>query len=208
MDDATAITAIIVSGVVGPSLAALWARGLATSQDRRNRESADLKELRILLDDAVAGFDAVIRRYQEFSEAWYSREAQPNADTRAAMEDAYVPLGRAAIALFEMHSRFDARLGPDHPLSEGFEKLRDQAFQLMSGPGGVAAAFDKFTKEQRDAVHELSVAQLSVFVGNRRDWIVASLPAAGLRVPDLDRQTVAVSGKQQGVARTDPAPPS
>jgi len=71
--DATAITGIIVSGIVGPSLAAWWARGLARSQDRRNRESGDLKELRILLDEAVGHFDTLIRHYKEFSSAWYTR---------------------------------------------------------------------------------------------------------------------------------------
>jgi hypothetical protein len=54
------------------------------------------------------------------------------------MSAAYVPLQNAAFAL-EMHSRFDARLGPDHPLSLGFGELRirtggqEESFAIAGG---------------------------------------------------------------------------
>lgn len=195
MADATAITGIIVSGVVGPSLAAWWTRGLARSQDRRNRESDDLKELRILLDEAMGHFDALIRYYGDFLNTWSVREQRADAETEAAMSAAYVSLEATGMALLEMHSRFDARLGPDHPLSQGFAKLRDEAWQLVSTPGGIAMDFDKFDEEQRDGVRKTSLAELSLFVSRRREWIMESLPLAGLKLPDLEpRERVAARG--------------
>lgn len=190
MADATAITGIVVSGIVGPSLGAWWARGQARSQDRRARESDDLKELRVLLDEAMGHFDALVRRYGEFSAAWYDREARPGPETTAAMSAAYVPLQNAAFALLEMHSRFDARLGPDHPLSQGFGKLREDAWQLAQTPGGVATAWNQFGGDQREAVRSQSQAELSAFVARRRAWIVESLPLAGLKLPKLEPRPV------------------
>jgi hypothetical protein len=184
--DATAITGIIVSGLVGPSLGAWWARGQARSQDRRARQSDDLKELRVLLDEAMGHFDALVRRYGEFSAAWYTRETQPDPDTKTAMEDAYLALQATAVELFEMHSRFDARLGPDHPLSQGFGALRDDAQQLATSPGGVAMSFDRFEQTDRDAVREHGQAELALFVSRRREWIIESLPLAGLKLPNLE----------------------
>jgi hypothetical protein len=183
--DATAITGIIVSGIVGPSLGAWWARGQARSQDRRNREADDLKELRILLDEAVGHFDALVRSYNQFSAAWYDREDQPTAETAAAMSAAYVPLQTTTLALLEM-SRFDARLGPDHPLSRGFEALRDEALQLVATPRGVVADFDAFDQDGRDGVRRVNKAELTLFLRSRRDWIVESLPLAGLKLPKLE----------------------
>jgi hypothetical protein len=186
--DATAITGIIVSGIVGPSLAAWWARSLARSQDRRNRESDDLKELRVLLDEALGHFDALLRYYSDFSNAWYEREERSNRDTEAAMSTAYAALEGTALALLEMNARFDARLGPEHQLSGGFEKLRDEAWELVKTPGGVAMAFDEMSREQRNRVRELSQGELALFVARRREWIMESLPLAGLRIPAIERR--------------------
>ena len=103
----------------------------------------------------------------------------------------YVPLQNAAFALLEMHSRFDARLGPDHPLSQGFGKLRDDAWQqLAQTPGGVATAWNQFGGDQREAVRSQSQAELSAFVARRRAWIVESLPLAGLKLPRLEPRPV------------------
>jgi len=108
------------------------------------------------------------------------------------MSAAYLSLEATSVALLEMHSRFDARLGPDHPLSQGFAKLQDTAWQLVRTPGGVARSFDEFSRELRDSVLKLSQAELALVVAERREWIIQSLPLAGLRLPDLEpRQRVA-----------------
>ena len=79
---------------------------------------------------ALGHFDALLRYYSDFTNAWYEREERSDRHTEAAMSGAYASLEATALALLEMNARFDARLGPDHQLSEGFEKLRDEAWEL------------------------------------------------------------------------------
>jgi len=184
MADATAITGIIVSGVVGPSLAALWTRSLARSQYRRDRESADLKELRILLDQGLDQIDVLIKHFEQFSKAWGTAEEEPSARSVAELSAAYDPLDDDLMGMLVLQSRFDARLGPAHGLSEGFRQLSDQAWEFARAPGGFARHFDAFDAEQRHAVMELSRAEQAVFLGRRTDWLGESLPLAGLRLPE------------------------
>jgi hypothetical protein len=47
-------------------------------------------------------------------------------------------------------------------------------------------SFDRFDQKDRDAVRELGQAELAQFVSRRREWIVESLPLAGLKLPNLE----------------------
>ncbi|MGZ6601725.1 MAG: hypothetical protein ACXVFO_02735 [Solirubrobacteraceae bacterium] len=203
MSDAVviAITGIVVSGVVGPSLAAWWSRGLAQSHDRRERESADLKELRSLIDEAMDHLDALDAAYNAFSAAWYTQENAPTRDHRGAMQEAYASLEGSALALYKVQSRLEARLGPDHPLSRGFQALCEKAWQLVRTPGGVATSSEQFSKEAQQAVRELNRNELALFMAERRDWVLVSLPLAGLRLPPPNRGDArAAPGRRQAAS--------
>ena len=49
-------------------------------------------------------------------------------------------------------------------------------------------AFDEMSREQRNRVRELSQRELTLFVARRREWIMESLPLAGLRLPAIERR--------------------
>lgn len=107
-DTAVSITAIVVSGVVGPALAAWWTR----DRQRADHRQELMRELRGVLDDAAS---ALGRAKRAFEWLWVlHREGTPREDESA--RDGFVRWRRELADVRLCEDRLAIRLGKDHPI--------------------------------------------------------------------------------------------
>ena len=111
-DTAVAITAIVVSGVVGPSLSAVWSRARQRADQRRDSS----KELREVLDE---GAHALGESKRAFEYVWvlYSNKCPPDDDRAVRASDSW----RQALARVRFaEDRIAIRLGDGHEIHLAF----------------------------------------------------------------------------------------
>jgi hypothetical protein len=111
-DTSIALTAIVVSGVVGPGLAAWWTR----ERQKSDHEQELRRELRAVLDEGAhalgrtkRAFDRVLLLYRQGVPPDSAEAKEAFLDWRAALADVRYEEDRLAI-----------RLGADHPAHEAF----------------------------------------------------------------------------------------
>lgn len=105
-DTAVSITAIVVSGVVGPGLGAWWTR----ARQRADHELASRAELRTVLDDGAnaAGnakrcFERVYNLHREGVDRQSAEAEEAAARWRAAMQDVHYLDDRIALRVGDSH---------------------------------------------------------------------------------------------------------
>ena len=109
---AISITAILVSGIVGPGLAAWWTR----ERQRADHRQELSRELRQVLDDSASALGNTKRAF-EWLWVLHQRET-PREDEDAQRSFARWRHEIAAVRLCE--DRLAIRLGPGHPVHEAY----------------------------------------------------------------------------------------
>jgi hypothetical protein len=134
--DWTAITGIVVSGVVGPATGGFIAWHLAGRAQRHERELADLETARIVLDEAAThlrtalGYGGQLRGLYLTHGEFLGERAAPQLDQVYATFRA-VELDR---------QRIELRFGADSPVTQAFKDTVDAL--LEAGSAAHTAAGD------------------------------------------------------------------
>lgn len=168
-DTAVSITAIVVSGLVGPSLGAWWTR----RRQRDDHQRAMQAELRTVLDEGAnaAGnakrcFERVYNLHREGGDRQSAEAKEAAAGWRAAMQEVHYLDDRIAI-----------RVGDEHSVHKAFVDWIDTLdLQRRFARGYERGELSpRLIQRQREG-HE-------AFDGARRRYIAAAREIVGPRVP-------------------------
>lgn len=112
MADPTALTAIVVSGVVGPGLGAWWTR----NRQRDAQEQALAQELRDVLDEAAHALGETKRAFERL----YVLQGKDCARTDPAVIAEFQSWRSTLGAVRYAEDRIAIRLGLEHPVHTAF----------------------------------------------------------------------------------------
>jgi hypothetical protein len=125
------LTAIVVAGILGPSLAGWIQLRLASRRERHERELHDIDELRALLDDALASLFDIERGMADLRATMlrhghhgYRRDRGPYA---AAFEDLWENLRNFR----QRAARLAIRVGPATKLARTTEAATDHTVEII-----------------------------------------------------------------------------
>lgn len=149
------VTGIIVSGVVGPSIAALLARRSRTREFHREQVAARRGELRQLLDEAASLLASGPTNVRILHEQQAGAEVE---HARAWLSQVF-PIGQ----------RLQLWLPADHPVVTSYERVRER---LVDAAGAGAAPgsdriLDQFEQDRAS------------FLDHARDALLSPIPEAG-----------------------------
>lgn len=152
MADSTVIvgvTGIIVSGVVGPSVAAVLARRSRSREFHREQVAARRSELRKLLDEAASLLASGPTNVRILHEQATSEEAE---QARAWLSQIF-PIGQ----------RLQLWLPADHPVVTSYERVRKGLLQAAeTGPAAeTGMVLDQFERERTEFLDRSREALLS-----------------------------------------------
>lgn len=124
MADWTAITGIVVSGVVGPSLGATYAARRLNREHASSRVLGDLAELRSLLDDA----EQAVRRATRWAASMQGLFMTHGRWLRERANEQYEVLRESAREVDRQAGRITLRRGTEDPMTCAY----DRAFQGLT----------------------------------------------------------------------------
>ena len=120
---------ILVSGLVGPSVAARWTTRLEREKDTRARSIARRDDLRVIVDEAAKALGGAVARLRPALEAQQS--GQPlSQDTRDFLAD-----------LFTLGQRLRLRVPAVDPMVSSYDTAREQLIAVSRATNS-QAAFD------------------------------------------------------------------
>jgi hypothetical protein len=143
MPDWTAITGIVVAGVVGPAVGALWERSRQGRQFHHEVTMRDVAELRSLLDDAAQSLE----RVDHARGAAYGRILQEGRYPTEAGGEATNRFRTKVAALSVLKARLSIRLGETDSLHQLFSDALTALVQVLD-----AIDMAAFMREQADMV--------------------------------------------------------
>jgi len=149
------VTGILVSGVVGPTVAAWLARRARSRDFHREQVAHRRDELRRLLDEAaslLASGPTKIRVLHERS-------------SQSDVEEAEAWLGQ----VFPIGQRLQLWLPADHPVVSSYERVRERLIDAATAGAGPAAdpVLSQFEEERR------------WFLDHARNALLSPIPEAG-----------------------------
>lgn len=150
------VTGIVVSGVVGPAVAAVLARRTRTREFHREQVAARRDELRKLLDEAaslLASGPTNVRILHE-------RTAGAELDRARGWLSQVFPIGQ----------RLQLWLSADHPVITAYERVRERLVDAAeAGPApATEAILDQFELERK------------TFLDRARDALLGPIPEEGV----------------------------
>ena len=164
-DTAIALTAIVVSGVVGPGLAAWWSR----ERQKSDHEQALRNELREVLDEGAhalgqtkRAFDRVLILYRQGVAAESAEAKEAFLGWRGALADVRYADDRIAI-----------RLGVDHPAHVAF----DDCMKTLEAMRTLAWGYEQ--NKVTDGMTTRTDKANQAYVGTRRGYINAAKGLVG-----------------------------
>lgn len=128
------VVGILVSGLVGPTVTALWTARREKQKDHRAAVSARRDDLRTLLDEAAKSLAAAVPTLRPLLQAHLAGEALPEGPRDFLS------------ALFPLEQRLAIRVGGEHALVTGFRAARE-ALITVSEATGSQQKFDEAVKE-------------------------------------------------------------
>jgi hypothetical protein len=108
------IVGIVTSGVVGPGVAAWWARNRQHAEFEHDRETRRADDLRQVLDNAAICLGSGLSRFREAFEAEAAGQPIP-AERQEWFEQAHLA-----------HERLRLRLPEGHPVIDRYETARER----------------------------------------------------------------------------------
>ncbi len=150
------VVGILVSGLVGPSIAARWTTMREREKDARARLAAHQDDLRIVVDEAAKALGGAVARLRPALEAQLRGEPIP-ADTRDFLAE-----------LFTLGQRLRIRAPAADPLVRAYDAARDQ-LKVLSRATGSKADFDGAADVFDD--------RRAAFLDASRDALTAPTPA-------------------------------
>jgi hypothetical protein len=171
-DVAVPIAAIVVSGVVGPSLGAWWTRSRQHDDHQRDL----LFELRAVLDEGAGAVSAAKRRFERIYNL--CREEIPREAAEVAVEYA---AWREAMRLVDLvEARIAIRLGEDHPVHVAFVAW----VATLSAQRQFARAYERGELSER--IKENQRTAHAAFEPARRQYIEGARDLVGPRLSRID----------------------
>lgn len=141
VDQATvvAIAGIVVSGVVGPWVAAVVSRKSSRQQFERDQAARRRDELRSVLDEAAVLLGAGATHVRHLHESAVEDEATHQAREWFAQ-------------LFPLGQRLRLRLPTDHPVVVTFDAVRSQLIELTKAESdpGAESALERYEQARSD----------------------------------------------------------
>ena len=183
--DWTALTGIVVSGVVGPGVAALWARDRLRKELEGHRNLRDLVELREVLDQAASQLQEVELAHVVplLTVLQFDPTVDPDGETINAQE-VMGSLNEAARQFGATAERLGLRLGIT---SAVYVSHREMARQLSEiGSAVWRARLDAGQREilDSDPAREIANVQAAqaAFSAAQKDWYAAAHGLVGSRL--------------------------
>lgn len=166
-DTVVAVTAIIVSGVVGPGLNAWWTR----SRQRADHHQQLRNELAAVLDDGAHALGQAKRSFERV----YKLYSGDVPRTAKPAQEAFEAWRHAMAAVRHAEDRVALRFGSDHPVHQAYlvcEKALDDQRPLAWG-------YEQGTTKGMERAVAAQAAAHSAFAQARRDYIAAGMTALG-----------------------------
>lgn len=174
MADSVALTGIVVSGVLGPSVGAWWALRRLRTEHENARVLADRADLRVVLPEMARDLSRAGRMRGAVQGQFFTH----GASAAVKAQETVANLNEAARDV-DLHSAtLSLRLGAGHPITEAyvraFDALREasSAVALAYGPGAIDGreaweqlkrsdeAFASAQADFLDEAHKVAASQL------------------------------------------------
>jgi hypothetical protein len=116
MTDSVALTGIVVSGVLGPSVGAWWALRRLRTEHENARVLADRADLRVVLPEMARDLSRAGRMRGAVQSAFLTHGASPAVKARETVDN----LNEAARDVDLHGATLSLRLGARHPITEAY----------------------------------------------------------------------------------------